>query len=244
MIDPRMADRRRAVLERGARRGIRRALILLIAVSLVAGSIWLLQSPILSVNEIEVTGSDRQDVREAVARAGIEEGTPLILVRPQRAIDELEALPWVRAAAVGRVFPDRVDVAVDQRMAVAFMWASGSYAVLDIDGVVLEYVPSVAAGAPVLQLGVQRLEPGESHIDPTVIGGIEFLATIDGVLSGLELRHAGGELAGFFDGHEIRLGRPVDMAAKAAALLAVLADGIPSGSLINLIAPARPAVTP
>ena len=158
MIDPRMADRRRAVLERGARRGIRRALILLIAVSLVAGSIWLLQSPILSVSEIEVTGSDRRDVREAVARAGIEEGTPLILVRPQRAIDELEALPWVRAAAVGRVFPDRVEVAVDQRIAVAWMWASGSYAVLDLDGVVLEYVSSIAAGAPVLQLGVQRLE--------------------------------------------------------------------------------------
>ena len=63
-------------------------------------------------------------------------------------------------------------------------------------------------------------------------------------LSGLELRQQGGELAGFFDGHEIRLGRPVDMAAKAAALLAVLADGIPGGSLINLIAPAQPAVTP
>ncbi len=244
MIDPRMDERRRAVLESGARRGIRRALILLILVSLGAGLVWLLQSPMLSVGEIEVTGSLRQDVRDAITRAGIEEGTPLILVRTGRATEELEALPWVKAATVKRVFPDRVEIAVDQRRAVAWMWTSGTFAVLDIEGVVLEYVSAPAEGAPVLQFGARQIEVGDQHTEPAVLGGIEFVAAINGALSGLELREAGGELWGFFDGHEIRMGRPVEMAAKAAALLAVLADGLPAGASINLIAPARPAVTP
>lgn len=244
MIDPRMADRRKAVLERGARKGVKRAIILLVIVSLLAGIVWLLQSSYLSVHEIEVTGSDRPDVFEAILRAGIEEGTPLILIRTGEAVDELEALPWIRAAEVKRVFPDRVEVAVDQRRAVVWMWDSGSYAVLDIEGVVLEYVTSVVVGTPVLQLGVQHVAEGEAHTDPAVLGGVEFIAAIGGVLSGVEVRQEGGELLGRFDGHDIRLGRPVDMAAKASALLAVLADGLPEGSSINLIAPARPAVTP
>jgi cell division protein FtsQ len=244
MIDPRMADRRKAVLERGARKGIKRAIILLVIVSLLAGVIWLLQSSYLSVHEIEVTGSDRPDVSEAILRAGIEEGVPLILVRTGEAVDELEALPWIRAAEVRRVYPDRVEVAVDQRRAVVWMWDSGSYAVLDIEGVVLEYVTSVVVGTPVLQLGIRHVAEGEAHSDPAVLGGVEFIAALGGVLSGVEVRQEEGELIGRFDGHDIRLGRPVDMAAKASALLAVLADGLPEGSSINLIAPARPAVTP
>jgi cell division protein FtsQ len=244
MIDPRMADRRKAVLERGARKGIKRAIILLVIVSLLAGVIWLLQSSYLSVHEIEVTGSDRPDVSEAILRAGIEEGVPLILVRTGEAVDELEALPWIRAAEVRRVYPDRVEVAVDQRRAVVWMWDSGSYAVLDIEGVVLEYVKSVVVGTPVLQLGIRHVAEGEAHSDPAVLGGVEFIAALGGVLSGVEVRQEEGELIGLFDGHDIRLGRPVDMAAKASALLAVLADGLPEGSSINLIAPARPAVTP
>jgi cell division septal protein FtsQ len=244
MIDPRMADRRKAVLERGARKGLRRAIILLVIVSLLAGVVWLLQSSYLSVHEIEVSGSDRPDVFEAILSAGIEEGIPLILVRTGEAVDELEELAWIRAAEVRRVFPDRVEVAVDQRHAVVWMWDSGSYAVLDFEGVVLEYVTSVVVGTPVLQLGIPHVAEGEAHTDPAVLGGVEFIAALGGVLSGVEVRQEGGELIGRFAGHDIRLGRPVDMVAKAAALLAVLADGLPEGSSINLIAPARPAVTP
>jgi hypothetical protein len=40
----------------------------------------------------------------------------------------------------------------------------------------------------------------------------------------------------------IRLGRPIDMGAKALALEAVLAEGVEIGSVVNLLAPARPAV--
>jgi hypothetical protein len=40
----------------------------------------------------------------------------------------------------------------------------------------------------------------------------------------------------------VRLGVPLDMIAKASALQAVLADGVPAGSVIDLIAPSRPAL--
>ena len=91
---------------------------------------------------------------------------------------------------------------------------------------------------------VQRLEPGEAHTDPTVLGALEFASANNGVISGLILREEAGELWATAAGHEVRLGRPVEMPAKAAALVAVLAEGLPEGSMINLIAPTRPAVIP
>jgi hypothetical protein len=76
-----------------------------------------------------------------------------------------------------------------------------------------------------------------------VLGAIEFVAAGGGEVPGLELWQEGDEMWASTQGHRIRLGRPVDMAAKAAALNAVLSDDVPAASLINLIAPSRPAVT-
>lgn len=244
MIDPRMADRRRTVLEAGARRGVRRALWLLLIVAVLAASAWLLQSPLLSVAEIEVSGSARDDVMNTISLAGLEEGTPLVMVRPRRIEEALVLLPWVRGASVERVFPDRVEIAIDQRQGVAWLWSSGTYAFLDLHGVVLEYDPDPPPEAAILQLTSTRLEPGEVHTDSVVVGGLEFAAAMGESFGELEVREEAGELWATVEGHEVRLGRSVDMEAKASALMAVLTEEIPPGSSINLIAPARPAVTP
>ena len=244
MIDPRIAERRRNVLERGARKGVRRALLLLVGVAMVAGLVWLLQSPVLSVNEIAILGSNRTDVVEAVTAAGLEEGTPLVLVRTEEIIGALEALPWIRSATAERMFPDRVEVRVEERVPVGWIWIGGSYLLVDDGGVVLEEASRSDPAFPVLQFPIERLQPGAAYSDQMVLGAIEFAAGGGGGVPGLELWQEGEEMWASVQGHRIRLGRPVDMAAKAAALNAVLTDGIPAASLINLIAPSRPAVTP
>ncbi len=244
MMDPRMANRRREVQETGARRGVRRALMVLIAVSLVAAAAWVIQSPALSVSEVIVVGSERPEIQGAIAAAGVEVGTPLLFVGSEGVREELESLAWVRSAEVRRIFPDRVEITIDERQPVALMWSSGSYAVLDLEGVVLEYVSEATGSEPVLRLAERRLEPAETYGSEGVRGGLEFAVILDGALPGIEVRQEGDELWAAYNGHEIRLGRPVDMAAKAAALMAVIEDGIPAGSAVNLIAPTRPAVTP
>ncbi|MFW2339140.1 MAG: cell division protein FtsQ/DivIB [Acidimicrobiia bacterium] len=243
MIDPRIAERRKTVLESGARKGVRRALILLVGVASLAGLVWLLQSPLLSVNEITIAGSDREDVLQAVAAAGLEAGTPLVLVRTDEIVDALEALPWVRVASAERMFPDQVEVRVEERIPAGWIWNAGSYLLVDDQGVVLEEAAAADPEGPVLQFPIERLQPGEAYSDQMVLGAIEFVAAGGGEVPGLELWQEGDEMWASVDGHRIRLGRPVDMAAKAAALNAVLSDDVPAASLINLIAPSRPAVT-
>ena len=243
MIDPRIAERRKTVLESGARKGVRRALILLVGLAILAGLVWLLQSPLLSVSAITINGSEREDVLQAVAAAGLEAGTPLVLVRTDEIVDALEALPWVRVASAERMFPDPVEVRVEERIPAGWIWAAGSYLLVDDQGVVLEEAAAADPAGSVLQFPIERLQPGEAYSDQMVLGAIEFVAAGGGEVPGLELWQEGDEMWASTQGHRIRLGRPVDMAAKAAALNAVLSDDVPAASLINLIAPSRPAVT-
>jgi hypothetical protein len=51
-----------------------------------------------------------------------------------------------------------------------------------------------------------------------------------------------GELWADVAGMVVRLGRPIDMEPKARALVALLAEGLPPGATVNLVAPTRPAV--
>jgi hypothetical protein len=45
-------------------------------------------------------------------------------------------------------------------------------------------------------------------------------------------------------GYQVRLGRPVEMGEKALSLAALLREQPPAGSILTLIAPTNPAITP
>lgn len=55
---------------------------------------------------------------------------------------------------------------------------------------------------------------------------------------------AGAVVGAEVDGIMVVVGRPTDMAAKAAAVEALIATGIERGSRIDVTAPLRPAVAP
>ena len=76
-----------------------------------------------------------------------------------------------------------------------------------------------------------------------IAAGLEFAAALPldhrGEIS-IEVRT--GELWAGIGSVSVRLGSPLEMAAKAKALEALLETGVPDGAVINLIAPSRPAV--
>jgi hypothetical protein len=57
------------------------------------------------------------------------------------------------------------------------------------------------------------------------------------------LEERSGELWAIVSGFEVRLGRPVEMKAKALTLATLLQENLPPGAEINLIAPTNPAVS-
>lgn len=238
-----MARRRRQVQEQGARRRLRRLFVVLGALTLAALLTWLLQSPLLALETVTVTGVERSAAAQRLAAAGVVEGRPLVAMRPWAVESALLEDPWIAAADVTVVFPGTVEVRVEEREPLAWSQLGAMWGLLAEDGVLLEVAAAAPEGAPRLRLAGGPLQPGDTHPDADVLGALEFLAALAPELAAVtELRHEGRELWATVGPYQVRLGRAVDMAAKALTLEAVLAPGQPEGATITLIAPSRPAV--
>src|SRR5258708_2049841 len=91
----------------------------------------------LVVGDIEVEGRTMTG-REAILRAvGATRGTPLLAVNPAQAKTQLEALPWVRSAAVERRLPDTLHIRLVERQPLAFWQRQGKLVLIDREGTVI-----------------------------------------------------------------------------------------------------------
>jgi cell division protein FtsQ len=91
----------------------------------------------LVVEDIEVEGRAMTG-RDAILHAiGATRGTPIFAVSPSQAKAQLEALPWVRSAAVERRLPDTLHIRLVERQPLAFWQRQGKLVLIDRDGVVI-----------------------------------------------------------------------------------------------------------
>jgi cell division protein FtsQ len=243
-IDPRLKERRRVVAEDRARRKIGRLLKLIVFVVLAGVAAWVLLSPWLSVDEVVTTGVVSSDSYGMLADLGVVAGAPMILVQPGRAEQALNADPWVKSAIVVRDWPDRLIVRVEERVALAWVETGGGWAHHAVDGVAL---PSPATPDDALAwIQMPDLPRAESESSRDLLGALEFVAALPAdIRAGATIRmRVNGEFWGKVSGYEVRLGRGVEMGAKARSLTALVAESPPLGSVLILIAPAHPAVTP
>ena len=84
----------------------------------LAGAHWLLRSSLFPVRSIELTTPLKNASHEAVEAALTVEGNFFAVdVAELRA--RLERLPWVRRASLRRAWPDRIEVAIEEHVALA-----------------------------------------------------------------------------------------------------------------------------
>lgn len=242
---PRFLRRRSHVREHGARRHVRRALWLLLLVTGIWAVAWVAQSPLFSVTSIEVVGVRNASVGRVLAEQNVYEGRPLLLIRTGAVEAALAADPWVKEASVRRRFPDRVEVRVTERREVAVVPVGQGWETVSDDGHIMASV-----GEPPAHLARVGGEVGGeaatgATVSATMLGIVEFLAALPEEMVGRTVISITGlELVADIDAHRVRLGTPTLMDAKAAALVAVLADQrLTPDAVIDLIAPARPAVS-
>ncbi len=240
-VDPRIQERRRKVQANRSRSSARRLVWLLAFVAAVAGGAWIVQSPALAVKEIAIDGATRTPVERLLAVGGLERGDPLLLVDAVAAEESLRTSPWVADVAVSKVFPNTIEVIVLERRATAIVEHRSGDVAVAVDGTILgaatdlDISPSgkvLASAAP----GVV----GDVITDPLDRAGIRFLSAWQGPFA--VISQTDGELWAELDGYTVRLGGPTEMEQKARSLDAVLLEGQPTGSMINVIAPTRPTV--
>lgn len=243
-IDPRLRERRRVVAEDRARRKIGRLLKLIVVLVLGGIAVWALMSPWLSVDEVATTGVVSSGTHRILTDFGVVAGTPMILVQPGRVEQALQADPWVKSASVVRDWPDRLIVRIEERVALAWVETAGGWAHHAVDGVALPSPEMPDDTMAWIQLPEVPLAESESSRD--LLGALEFVAGLPRELrAGATIRmRVNGEFWGEVSGYEVRLGRAVEMDAKARSLTALLRENPARESVLILIAPAHPAVTP
>lgn len=91
----------------------------------------------LVVSDIVVTGRTTTDRETILAALDARYGTPILGVNPARAKQQLEALPWVRSAAIERRLPGTLFVHLVERQPLAVWQHDGKQELIDRGGTVI-----------------------------------------------------------------------------------------------------------
>ncbi len=214
-------------------------LLLLLIVGVV------LHSPWLSVRNIEIVGAERVDAAGRLHRAGIGTGAIMIWLDTGAVEEAISADPWAVGVAVERVFPNRLVVEVDERIPVAWVEGLVTWMLVGDDGTVVEVAAEPGEGVLTVALPFSDVAVGLRPDDP-VWDEIVALGRVlePDLASRSRLTRQVSEIWLEVPGHRVRLGHPIDLGEKGLVLQSLLAEGIEAGSVVDLVAPRRPAVMP
>ncbi|MEY9212989.1 FtsQ-type POTRA domain-containing protein [Thermobifida halotolerans] len=129
------------------------AFVTLLLVALVTVVVWvLLESRLLVVRQVEVTGLDRLTEEEVVAAADVATGTPLARVDTGAVVERVAELRLVESVAVRRGWPATLRVEVTERTPVLALSVEGGYHLVDREGVRVEEADTRPEGYPLVRV--------------------------------------------------------------------------------------------
>jgi cell division protein FtsQ len=244
VMEPRVAERRKSVSEDRARKRLKWILLVIAVMGLGLAVMWLIRSPILSIREVEVAGAEQSNPRAVVGQLDMEIGTPTIDVNADAITAAILEDPWVKTARVTVLWPGSVVIEVTERTPVAPVLAGDRWVLVSRDGGVIMVTGEPDTQTALVAIDQGALELGDQITDTAALGALEFIDHLsDERRVGTRVRIEGDGLVALVSGHDVRLGRPTDMAQKASVLDALLDSGVEPGAAIDLIAPLRPAVS-
>lgn len=138
----------------------------LAVIAVLGGTAWgvtqaVLSNPYFFLASVELQGA------KFVAKSLVEDqfvsdrGRSLLRVPLEERRQAIERIPWIRSAAVTRVYPNRIAVALAERVPVAFVWIANGISLLDEEGVILDLPPDADFKFPVVRGVTEDQSPEE-----------------------------------------------------------------------------------
>jgi cell division protein FtsQ len=222
--DPRIAERRRAVeMERRGRRR-RWCLTVLVLFTVVAGGWLITRTALFDVDEIRVAGVAHQSVEQVLEASGVRAGDQILDIEPDTVATSVGTLPWIGGVEVERRLDGVVVIVVSERSAVALVAdPGGGRHLIDSTGRLLGPADGDTTGLMLLE----GLTPGDAGatVDRSE-GPLELLAALTpGVRSrvaAIVVSDDGSLQLRLVPQGTVRLGPPIDLAAKVATLITVM----------------------
>ena len=152
----------------------RTVFVAVVAFALVAGAVAVLNSPLLEIRGISVSGT-RELSPETVAQIAALRGDNLLLADLAAARERLLELTLVREASVERSWPDGIRIVVQERTPWAGWEVEGEVFAVDAEGVVLEGLAAPAEGPVVRQVSSLPVVQNGATIDLDALATIHWI---------------------------------------------------------------------
>ncbi len=178
-----MKQRRTEVAEEAGRRQRRTILALALVTVGAIGSMFLVQSSWMDVDQIVITGAIQSDVFEIRDATGIEAGDPLLELDLGQAGESVSNLAWVETAWVERKLDGTVTIHVEERVPVAAIPTPVGLVLVDRSGRQLETVDTNPAGFVPIH-GIQASGVIGTPAPPAAQGAMHLIAALGPELSG------------------------------------------------------------
>ena len=222
-VDPRIRARRRAVRRAAGLRRFRLLIAIVTVLTLIIGGSILIQSPLFSVKEVNITGVRYTDPAAVQAVADSLRGQPLYRADLGKAQDDLLLQPWVRRARIVRTWPRSVTIDIAERTPVAAVQSEDSeWRVIDVEGRVLALTLGKPKDFMEIKGDPALVAVGETVSEP-MISGARLAEMLPGRLKAVTTRViVGGDGAVALDitpRGKILLGTIDDLRAKLISVL-------------------------
>lgn len=214
---------------------LRVLVVLGLVLTLAAAAGWVvLESTLLSVRSVQVTGASRVSPAEVLAVADVAPSTPLARVDTDAVAQRVRALVAVRAVTVSRQWPRSVHIVVQERVPAAVQRRGSSYLLIDPSGVAFDTVRKRPKGLPLVTA------PAAAGI-PAFRAALAVLTSVPEAVRGqlLEVRAASPDQVTLRLRHDrtVVWGSPERGDRKAAVLLALMSR---RASVYDVSAPDAP----
>lgn len=156
---------------------------------------------VANLEAVEVANADHVLVDAVREQFAADVGRSVFAVPLGTRRQSLEALPWVEAAVVQRVLPNRLRASIRERVPVAFLRQGQSLSLIDRQGVVLPMPEGASYTFPVINGGPETLSAGDRQARVQLY--MDFVADLD-----RDEKHYSSQLS------EIDLSDPEDIRAS------------------------------
>jgi cell division protein FtsQ len=129
-----------------------------IAVLLVSSVAVAVFSPLLSLEQIEVEGTDRVDAAAVQASVSDQLGTPLARIDFGRITTELEQFPLIASYVTETAPPHTLVIRVTERQPIATVPSGDGFDLVDPAGIVVQHLDARQDGVPLVDVGGAPLD--------------------------------------------------------------------------------------
>jgi cell division protein FtsQ len=110
-------------------------IISMVGAGMIFGYNFTVSSPYFEIKDIVIRGCKELTEKEILSSAAIKPSQNLLAINLGTIARRIESNPWVKEVSIGREFPNRLIIDLQERTAVALVKRDNGFNLLDLDGV-------------------------------------------------------------------------------------------------------------